>query len=230
MSNFKKSDLKRFIRQILNEVLVEADRVTIAKKENITLTPPDNFQALLRRSIGISFTSKENTSLSVPGIKAPFARTPYQITYQNTESVLSGGKENEINKTTVIKKIRMGDGYVYKSFTLFEPSTSEEDSEELKEAPAAPTAPKPQTPAPTAPKPQTPAPTAPKPQTPAPAAPVQQKPAEPKPQSPAAPKKHEGKPQKVIVTTSDSFIDAKGDYKLLTEFLKALNSDEEIGL
>ena len=209
MSNFKKNDLKRLIRQILNEVLIEADRVLIAKKENIIITPPDNFQGLLRRNIGISFTNKENTALAVPGIKAPFARTPYQITYQNTESVLSGGKKNEINKTTVIKKVRMGDGYVYKSFTLFEPSTPEPstpetDSEELKEAPAT--------------QPQQ-----------KPATQPQQKPVQ-QPKPPEAPKKPEGKEQKVIITTSDSFLDAKGDYKLLTEFLKALNSDEEIGL
>ena len=184
------------------EVLTEADRVLIAKKENITIKPPDNFQGLLRRNIGISFTNKENVALAVPGIKAPFARTPYQITYQNTESVLSGGKENEINKTTVIKKVRMGDGYVYKSFTLFEPSTPEE-KDELKEAPAAPTTPGKQ---PTPP------------------------PAGQKPPQPKQPEKPEGKEQKVIITTSDSFLDARGDYKLLTEFLKALNSDDEIGL
>ncbi len=122
MSNNSKEQLKNIIRELINEIITEDERVVMADKKEIELLPPDTFESYLKLSAGVSFTTEEKLASTIPNIKTPFARNVFEIRYKSTEQVMNGGKMESINKTTVIKKIRAGNLLAYKSFTLTEPT------------------------------------------------------------------------------------------------------------
>jgi hypothetical protein len=127
MSKHSKTQLKTLITRLINEVLNEAERETVVDKKEITLNPPNTFESYLKQNMGVSFTNDERLASTVPNVRTPFSRTQFDIRYKSTEDILNGGKMEKINKTTVIKKIKVGNLLVYKSFTLIEPSQSSED-------------------------------------------------------------------------------------------------------
>lgn len=129
MSKDSKTQLKTLIKKLIYEVLDEAERETIVDKKEIDLNklnPPDTFESYLKKNIGLSFTNKELLASTVPNVRPPFSRTQYEIRYKSTENVLNGGKMEPINKTTVVKKIKVGNLLSYKSFTLIEPTQKPE--------------------------------------------------------------------------------------------------------
>jgi hypothetical protein len=127
MSKHSKTQLKTLITRLINEVLNEAERETVVDKKEITLNPPNTFESYLKQNMGVSFTNDERLASTVPNVRTPFSRTQFDIRYKSTEDILNGGKMEKINKTTVIKKIKVGNLLAYKSFTLIEPSQSSED-------------------------------------------------------------------------------------------------------
>lgn len=126
MPNNSKEKIKNLIKDLLQEIITEEERVVMADKKDITLLPPNTFESYLKLSIGVSFTNEEKLAATVPNIKTPFARNIFEIRYKSTEQVLNGGKMESINKTTVIKKIKAGNLLAYKSFTLTEPTEKPE--------------------------------------------------------------------------------------------------------
>ena len=108
MPNNSKEKIKNLIKDLLHEIITEDERVVMADKKDITLLPPNTFESYLKLSIGVSFTNEEKLAATVPNIKTPFARNIFEIRYKSTEQVLNGGKMESINKTTVIKKINVG--------------------------------------------------------------------------------------------------------------------------
>jgi len=129
MSKDSKKQLKSLISQLINEVLSEAERETIVDKKEIELNPPNTFESYLKQNMGISFTNAEKLASTVPNVRTPFSRTQFEIRYKSTEDILNGGKMEKINKTTVIKKIKVGNLLSYKSFTLIEPTQKPENKE-----------------------------------------------------------------------------------------------------
>lgn len=128
MSKDSKTQLKTLIKKLIYEVLSEAERETIVDKKEITLNPPNTFESYLKQNVGVlSFTNEERLASTVPNVRTPFSRTQFEIRYKSTEDILNSGKMEKINKTTVIKKIKVGNLLAYKSFTLIEPSQSSED-------------------------------------------------------------------------------------------------------
>lgn len=127
MSKHSKTQLKTLITRLINEVLNEAERETVVDKKEITLNPPNTFESYLKQNMGVSFTNDERLASTVPNVRTPFSRTQFDIRYKSTEDILNGGKIEKINKTTVIKKIKVGNLLAYKSFTLIEPSQSSEN-------------------------------------------------------------------------------------------------------
>lgn len=132
MPNNSKEKIKNLIKDLLHEIITEDERVVMADKKDITLLPPNTFESYLKLSIGVSFTNEEKLAATVPNIKTPFARNIFEIRYKSTEQVLNGGKMESINKTTVIKKIKVGNLLAYKSFTLTEPTEKPEQSKDGK--------------------------------------------------------------------------------------------------
>jgi len=127
MSKHSKTQLKTLITRLINEVLNEAERETVVDKKEITLNPPNTFESYLKQNMGVSFTNDERLASTIPNVRTPFSRTQFDIRYKSTEDILNGGKIEKINKTTIIKKIKVGNLLAYKSFTLIEPSQSSED-------------------------------------------------------------------------------------------------------
>jgi hypothetical protein len=127
MSKHSKNQIKTLIKQLIREVLSEAERQTVADKKEITLNPPNTFESYLKQNIGVSFTNEEKLASTVPNVRTPFSRTQFEIRYKSTEDLMNGGKMEKINKTTVIKKIKAGNLLAYKSFTLIEPTQKPED-------------------------------------------------------------------------------------------------------
>ncbi|NBX79118.1 MAG: hypothetical protein EBQ94_01875 [Flavobacteriales bacterium] len=127
MSKHSKTQLKTLITRLINEVLNEAERETVVDKKEITLNPPNTFESYLKQNMGVSFTNDERLASTIPNVRTPFSRTQFDIRYKSTEDILNGGKIEKINKTTIIKKIKVGNLLAYKSFTLIEPSQSFED-------------------------------------------------------------------------------------------------------
>jgi len=127
MSKNSKTQLKTLIKKLIHEVLDEAERETVVDKKEITVNPPNTFESYLKQNIGVSFTNAEKLASTVPNIRTPFSRTQFEIRYKSTEDILNSGKMEKINKTTVIKKIKVGNLLSYKSFTLIEPSKKPED-------------------------------------------------------------------------------------------------------
>ena len=132
MPNNSKEKIKNLIKDLLHEIITEDERVVMADKKDITLLPPNTFESYLKLSIGVSFTNEEKLAATVPNIKTPFARNIFEIRFKSTEQVLNGGKMESINKTTVIKKIKVGNLLAYKSFTLTEPTEKPEQSKDGK--------------------------------------------------------------------------------------------------
>jgi len=166
-----KTQLKTLIKKLIYEVLSEEERVIIADKKEISLNPPNTFESYLKQNVGVSFTNQERLSSTVPNIRTPFSRSTFEIRYKSTEDVLNSGKIEKINKTTVVKKIKVGQLLAYKSFTLIEPT-----------------------------------------------------------EKPETKKDNKPEPIKVTIITSDSFTNPQGDTTLLSDFLQAINSSENIGL
>jgi hypothetical protein len=133
MSNNSNEKLKNIIRELINEIITEDERVVMADKKDITLSPPNTFESYLKLSVGVSFTNEEKLAATIPNIKTPFARNIFEIRYKSTEQVLNSGKMESINKTTVIKKIRAGNLLAYKSFTLTEPTEKPEQTADKKD-------------------------------------------------------------------------------------------------
>lgn len=131
MSKNSKTQLKTLIKKLIHEVLDEAERETVVNKTDIELNPPATFESYLKQNIGVSFTNKEFlASFNIPKVKPPFSRKQFEITYKYTGIDLDKGKMKQINKTTVIKKIKAGKLLVYKSFTLIEPEQKPEETPE----------------------------------------------------------------------------------------------------
>jgi hypothetical protein len=199
LSDFAKTKFKEIVANIVNEILNENDDSNISDSKDIEVANFENYLKL-PQNIGISFTQKEKDATLIPNLPSPFAKSIFEIRYKSVEGVMSDGSEVKTNKTTVTKKIRVGETMMYKSFTLLDPSEEPKkdgSEDELKEADVAPTG---QQPKPTTPPPQ---PTTPQP-------------------------KPEQKKQKVIEKTSQSFTTTQGDVELFINFLKDVN--EDIGL
>jgi len=129
MSKDSKKQLKNLISQLINEVLSEVERETVVDKKEMELNPPNTFESYLKQNIGISFTNSERLASTLPNIRTPFSRTIFEIRYKSTEDILNGGKMEKINKTTVVKKIKVGQLLSYKSFTLIEPTQKPKDKQ-----------------------------------------------------------------------------------------------------
>jgi len=153
LSDFAKTRFKEIVADIVNEILNENEDNNISDSKDIEVANFENYLKL-PQNIGISFTQKEKDSTLIPNLPAPFAKSIFEIRYKSVEGVMSDGSEVKTNKTTVIKKIRIGETMMYKSFTLLEPTEEPKkdgSEEELKEADVAPTG---QQPKPTVPPPQ----------------------------------------------------------------------------
>lgn len=197
--------LKEVLKDLVEKVLRENEESNIADKQEKEV---DSFDQYLKlpQNIGISFTQKEKDATNIPNLRPPFARSIFEIRYKSVEDIMGDGKVTKTNKTTVVKKIRMGETVVYKTFTLMEPT--EKPSDDQKEPVAEAEAPAPTTPA-----------------GQKPAEPTDQKPDDKKQQQPP---KEEKPKQKVIEITSNSFADVQGNVELFINFLKDVN--EDIGL
>lgn len=194
LSDFAKNRFEEIVTDIVNEILNENDDSNISDSKNIEVANFENYLKL-PQNVGISFTQKEKDATLIPNLPPPFAKSIFEIRYKSVEGVMSDGTEVKTNKTTVVKKIRVGETMMYKSFTLLEPSEEPKkdgSGEELKEADVPPTG-----------------------QQPKPAAPP---PPQPQPQP-------EQKKQKVTEKTSQSFTTTQGDVELFINFLKDVNED-----
>ena len=152
LSDFAKTRFKEIVADIVNEILNENDDSNISDSKDIEVANFENYLKL-PQNIGISFTQKEKDATLIPNLPAPFAKSIFEIRYKSVEGVMSDGSEVKTNKTTVIKKIRVGETMMYKSFTLLEPAEEPKkdgSGDELKEADVPPTG---QQPKPTAPQP-----------------------------------------------------------------------------
>lgn len=132
LSDYAKHRLKELVSELVNEILAEDDGsdVGVEKKE---IEVPD-FEKYLKlpQNIGISFTQQEKDSTNIPNLKPPFAKNVFEIRYKSTEDVVEDGKFVKTNKTTVVKKIRVGNNVVYKTFTLIESSQPDKTQDDVK--------------------------------------------------------------------------------------------------
>lgn len=121
ISDFAKIKLKELIASLIQEIILEDETSTNVEKKEIEI--PD-FEKYLKlpQNIGISFTQKEKDSTNIPNLKPAFSKSIFEIRYRSTEDVVDDGKFIKTNKTTVVKKIRIGNNIAYKTFTLVEPS------------------------------------------------------------------------------------------------------------
>ena len=125
MFTHSKEKIKIIIKQLIYEVLNEDDRTVIASTSEITLTPPETFEIYLKRpdNIGYRFGVDGFEKKEANAVKNPFKMTDYEFHYNSTEDQASDGKIKKINKTTVIKKVKVGSVYAYRAFVLLEPTT-----------------------------------------------------------------------------------------------------------
>ena len=125
MFTHSKEKIKIIIKQLIYEVLNEDDRTVIASTSEITLTPPETFEIYLKRpdNIGYRFGVDGFEKKEANAVKNPFKMTDYEFQYNSTENQAADGKIEKINKTTVIKKVKVGSVYAYRAFVLLEPTT-----------------------------------------------------------------------------------------------------------
>jgi hypothetical protein len=125
MFTHSKEKIKIIIKQLIYEVLNEDDRTVIASTDNITLTPPETFEIYLKKpaNIGYRFGVDGFEKKEANAVKNPFKITDYEFHYNSTENQADDGKIEKINKTTVIKKVKVGSVYAYRAFVLLEPAT-----------------------------------------------------------------------------------------------------------
>jgi hypothetical protein len=125
MFTHSKEKIKIIIKQLIYEVLNEDDRTVIASTDNITLTPLVPFEKYLKLpdNIGYKFGVDGFEKKEANAVKNPFKITDYEFHYNSTENQADDGKIEKINKTTVIKKVKVGSVYAYRAFVLLEPAT-----------------------------------------------------------------------------------------------------------
>ena len=125
MFTHSKEKIKIIIKQLIYEVLNEDDRTVIASTSEITLTPPKTFEEYLKEpaNIGYRFGVDGFEKKEANAVKNPFKMTDYEFHYNSTENQAADGKIEKINKTTVIKKVKVGSVYAYRAFVLLEPTT-----------------------------------------------------------------------------------------------------------
>jgi hypothetical protein len=141
MPNNSRDKIKKLIKDLLQEIITEDERVAIVNIQELELLPPNTFESYLKRNTNedgtsiqyLEITREENIAANAANVKTPFVKNPFEMRYQSNEQVLNGGKMESINKLTVVKKVQTGNLLAYKSFTLTKPTQKPQSSKDGKQ-------------------------------------------------------------------------------------------------